>query len=841
MIAKMSTLPSGTVTFLFTDIESSTRLLQQLGAESYGEALVEHRRRLREAFARNGGVEVDTQGDAFFVAFTTAHDALTAAEEAHQALRGGAVRVRIGVHTGTPLLIDDGYVGVDLHRAARIAAAAHGGQTVVSAATAALARDRPLLDLGMHRFKDLASEERVFQLGSDEFPPLKSLYRTNLPVPATPFLGRRSEVREVVALVKRPDVRLVTLTGPGGTGKTRLALQAVAEAADDFPDGVWWVPLAPLRDPAVVPATAARALGVAEQPGRELADVLDAAIVGKRLVLFFDNAEHLLPEVADSIARHLEVEGPTVVVTSRERIRIQAEHTFTVPSLSAGDARDLFVARARQVDASFEATPAVDELCRRLDDLPLALELAAARTALFSSEQLLERLSNRLDLLKGGRDTDVRQQTLRATIGWSFDLLDPDEQRLFVSLAVFVGGCSFDVAEEVCRAEADTLQSLLDKSLVRRRSSRSGSRYWMLETIRDFALERFESLPERLELQRRHAHAFAALVRRADPHLRHGPAQDEWGDRIAEDYDNVRAAVGFGLEHAPQVASEMLGNLGFFLWFRGGFAEACRWVDQALAQSGQLSDSLVGRLHECASIAHGRLGNIAAASRHADDAYTAFVLAGDDHGIADALRERGKAASATSDVARARTLYLELADLCERIGDRWNGAIALNNLGDLALQAADWTTAVALCSRSSEVRTELGDRWGSALALANVAIAKLQLGELEDAAAILQRALRESLAVGAGMVVAMCVDTAVSVTSRRRAYHDAAVLVGAANSIYEQLGSARDDFEQSILTRDAEESRAALGDDAFAAALARGTAMSLEDAADAALGALAAP
>ena len=465
----MSTLPSGTVTFLFTDIEGSTRLLLQLGAELYGDALVEHRRRLRDAFARNGGVEVDTQGDAFFVAFATAHGALDAAEEAHQSLRGSAVRVRIGVHTGTPLLIDGGYVGVDLHRAARVAAAAHGGQTLVSASTAELARDRPLLDLGMHRFKDLASEERVFQLGAGEFPPLKSLYRTNLPVPATPFLGRRSEVKEVVALVKRPDVRLITLTGPGGTGKTRLALQAVAEAADDFPDGLWWIPLAPLRDPAVVPATTARALGVAEQPGRDLGDVLDAAIGGKRLVLLYDNAEHLLPEVAESIARHLETEGPTVIVTSRERIRIQAEHTFAVPSMSAGDARDLFVARARQVDASFEATPAVEEICRRLDDLPLALELAAARTALFSSEQLLERLSNRLDLLKGGRDTDVRQQTLRATIAWSFDLLDPDEQRLFASLAVFVGGCSFEGAEEVCGAEADTLQSLLDKSLVRRR------------------------------------------------------------------------------------------------------------------------------------------------------------------------------------------------------------------------------------------------------------------------------------------------------------------------------------------------------------------------------------
>ena len=248
--------------------------------------------------------------------------------------------------------------------------------------------------------------------------------------------------------------------------------------------------------------------------------------------------------------------------------------------------------------------------------------------------------------MKGGRDTDVRQQTLRATIAWSFDLLDADEQRLFASLAVFVGGCSFEIAEEVCRAEADTLQSLLDKSLVRRRATRFGPRYWMLETIRDFALEQFQALPSRLDLQQRHADAFASLVRRADPHLRHGPDQDEWGERIAEDFDNVRAAITFGLEHAPQVAAEIIGNLSFFFWFRGGFAEACRWADEILALSGQLSDSVVGRLHECAASAYGRLGDIAAASQHADASYAAFKLAGDDQGIADALREQGKAATA---------------------------------------------------------------------------------------------------------------------------------------------------------------------------------------------------
>jgi predicted ATPase len=448
-------------------------------------------------------------------------------------------------------------------------------------------------------------------------------------------------------------------------------------------------------------------------------------------------------------------------------------------------------------------------------------------------------LSSRLDLFKGGRDTDVRQQTLRATIAWSFDLLDPDEQRLFASLAVFVGGCSFDVAEEVCRADPDTLQSLLDKSLMRRRVSRFGPRYWMLETIRDFALERFESLPSRPDVQQRHAEAFATLVRRADPHLRHGPDQDEWGDRVAEDHDNVRAAVRFGLQNAPEIAAEIVGNLGFFFYLRGGLREASQWVAETLEHSEQLSKGLVGRVHECGAITGGISGDVEAASRHAAAAYAAFVLAEDEQGLADALRERGKAASAAQDDAAARAIYVELAALAERIGDRWNGAIALNNLGDLALQAGDWATAVALCARSSEIREELGDRWGSALALSNVAIAKLQLGELEAAAAILQRALRESLAAGAKMVAAMCIDTAIFVASGRRAHHEVAILVGASNRIHEELGSARDDFGQSMVLRDAEKSRAALGDDAFTADVARGSAMSFEDAANAALGALA--
>ena len=452
----MSELPRGTVTFLFTDIEGSTRLLDELGAEAYGAALAEHRRVLREAFERYGGVEVDTQGDAFFVAFPTAPGALEAAREAQDELE---LPVRMGLHTGTPLLTEDGYVGADVHRAARIAAAGHGRQVLVSAATAPLVDASELRDLGEHRLKDLSAPERIYQLGDTEFAALKTLHRTNLPIPATPFLGRDHELGEARELLARADVRLLTLTGAGGSGKTRLALQAAGEAAEAYPDGVWWVPLAPLADPADVAAAATRALG----GGGTLAEVVD----GRRLLLLLDNFEHVVEAAPEVSALLTECPHADVLVTSRERLRLQGEHVYPVPVLERVEARRLFVARAQAAQPDFEPDEHVDELCERLDNLPLALELAAARVPLLTTAQLLDRLRNRLDLLRGGRDAELRQQTLRATIEWSHDLLDEEEQRLFRRLAAFAGGCTLETAEQVVDADLDTLQSLLDKSLVR--------------------------------------------------------------------------------------------------------------------------------------------------------------------------------------------------------------------------------------------------------------------------------------------------------------------------------------------------------------------------------------
>ena len=399
---------------------------------------------IREACARHDGVEVDTQGDAFFFAFPTAPGALAAASAFTEVLSSGAIRVRVGLHTGTPLLTEEGYVGGDVHRAARIAACGHGGQVLVSSSTAQLV-ELELADLGEHRLKDLSAPERVFQLGDREFPTLKSLYRTNLPVPATPFLGRERELAEVLALLAEDGVRLLTLTGPGGTGKTRLALQAAGGSADRYPDGVYWVPLAPLRDPALVLGEASQAL--AAQDG------LAAHIADKELLLLFDNFEHVV-EAAPGLAELLSAcPNLSLLVTSRELLALPGEQAYPVPPLAEEDGSELFLARARAADPGFRASSAVGELCAELEQLPLALELAAARVRVLTPEKLLERLSGRLDLLKAGRGVDPRQQTLRATIEWSYELLSEEERQLFARLACFRGGCTLDAAEEICRGQ----------------------------------------------------------------------------------------------------------------------------------------------------------------------------------------------------------------------------------------------------------------------------------------------------------------------------------------------------------------------------------------------------
>ena len=542
-------LPTGTVTLLFTDIEGSTRLLRDLGTSAYADALAEHRRVLRDAFTAEGGVEVDTQGDAFFVSFPTAAGAVVAATAAQEALAPGPIAVRMGLHTGTPTVAAEGYVGIDVHRGARVAALAHGGQVILSATTAALVDDQPLRDLGRHRLKDFDAPAQLFQLGTTRVSTAPHPGAVDLPTPATQFLGRERELFDAASLWLEREPRLLTIVGPGGTGKTRFSIELARFLADEADAGTVFVPLAPVRDAALVVPLIAAHLGASG----DTADAVATRLGDKQAHVVLDNLEQLLPDAARPIAELLAA-APSlrILATSREPLRIAGEVELDLPPMVEADAVTLFLERAQAIRADIGDTPAVHELIQRLDGLPLAIELAAARVKLLGPEQLLERIGQRLDLLKGGRDADERHATLRATIAWSYDLLDEEEQTLFARLAVFRGGATLENAEEVCGADLDTLASLLDKSLVRRRTDADGEeRFWMLETIREFARERLDASGEENELRREQCDRLIALADRAGTRaIVKGPLPWRF-DLIAPEIDNVRAVLDWALDQRP--------------------------------------------------------------------------------------------------------------------------------------------------------------------------------------------------------------------------------------------------------------------------------------------------
>jgi predicted ATPase/class 3 adenylate cyclase len=680
-------LPSSTVTLLFTDIEGSTRLLHELGADAYAEALSEHRRLLRGAFAAHRGVEVDTQGDAFFVAFPNAPDAVAAARAAQEALGSGPIQVRIGLHTGTPKLAEEGYVGADVHLGARIAAAGHGGQVLLSKATRELV-DGAVSDLGEHRLKDFAEPVWLYQLGQERFPPLKTISNTNLPRPASSFVGREREVSEVVSLLQ-DGARLVTLAGPGGSGKTRLAIEAAAELVPEFRNGVFWVGLAALRDPALVTETVAQTLGAK--------DGLAEHIGERELLLLLDNFEQVV-EAAPELASLLEAcRNLQLLVTSRELLRVRGEVKYGVRPLSQPEAVDLFSARSQ-----LEPDQTIAELCTRLDNLPLAVELAAARTSVLSPTQILDRLAQRLDLLKGGRDTEARQQTLRATIAWSYEILSEEEQQLFARLAVFTGGCTLDAAEQVVEADLDALQALVDKSLLRH----TGDRLWMLETIREYAAERLEESTDAREMRRRHAEFFLARAQEAEPHLR--AESREWLDRLEREQDNLRAALD-ELEASDE--SELLLELAGAAWWlwslRGPVAEARRRLERALAAD------------PTPTIARAK----------------ALI------GAADLTMDTG-------DHAMTRFWAEEALALCRTLGDAWGAAYCLLGLGLVFASEDAWSEAQPLFAESVRLFREVGDEHWAQQTSRRLAWSYEELGDLERARALHEEGLRWARASG---------------------------------------------------------------------------------------------
>jgi predicted ATPase len=725
----MRELPTGTVTFLFTDIEGSTRLLHELG-DAYAGILAEHRRVLRDAFTTHGGVEVDTQGDAFFVAFARATAALSAAADAQRALEDGPLRVRMGLHTGEPLVTEEGYVGIDVHRAARIAAAGHGGQVLVSQTTHDLTGDG-LRDLGEHRLKDLSAPERIYQLGDGEYPPLKTLYQTNLPIPATPFLGREDELAAVGDLLAEPDHRLLTLTGAGGSGKTRLALQAAGAAADGYPGGVWWVPLAPVGDPDAVFESAAGALGIRAS--------LEQAIGDRTLLLLLDNFEHLIeaaPRLSPLLASCPNLD---LVVTSRERLQLQGEHVYPVPVLVRSEARALFTTRARAVRPAFEETDEVDELCARLDDLPLALELAAARVAILSTEQLLSRLGSRLDLLRGGRDAEVRQQTLRATIEWSYDLLEPDEQRLLARLAVFRGGSTLEAAEAVCDADLDRLQSLVDKSLVR---VREGQRFWMLETIREFAAERLQDSGEKAELRRRHAEYFLRLAESA--HL--SADTTDLGQRFeiaTPELDNLRAAMDWAAESGDVALALEIALALESLWVAQQPHEGVRRYEELIDAAGELPPEVNARALRALGGVVFMLGEFERGTELHERALEAFRSLGDDLAEAHVLHRLAMDAAHNGEYDKAKALSDESLAISRREGSRSAEAMAVGVFADIAAREGRYEEALELALECASIAGEAGFRWWQVHYLYTACEMCLNLERLGDA----ERWGREGLAL----------------------------------------------------------------------------------------------
>ena len=814
-------LPSGRVTFLFTDVEGSTKLLHELGPAGYAEALAEHRRIVRAAFGAQGGVEVDTQGDAFFVAFPTEEGAFAAARAIRDALRDGPIHVRMGLHTGTPLLTDEGYVGSDVHRAARIGAAGHGGQVLISAATVALIGTDGLSELGEHRLKDFDEPTPIYQIGEERFPPLKTISNTNLPRPASSFVGRDAEVSQVAALLL-DGARLVTLTGPGGSGKTRLALEAAATMVPDFKAGVFWVALAALHDPTLVTETIGQTIGAKAGLAEHIGE--------REMLLLLDNVEQVVeaaPELASLVEAcpHLRL-----LITSRERLRVRGEVEVAVLPLADPEAIDLFCARAQ-----VEPDAVVRQLCRALDNLPLALELAAARVSVLSPAQILARLSDRLDLLKGGRDADPRQQTLRATIEWSHELLTTDERRLFARLAVFAGGCTLQAAETVIDADLDTLQSLVDKSLVRF----ADERYLMLETIREYALEGLEASGDADALRRRHGEYFLAVAEEQEPHLRDEELRGgrEWLDRQERELDNFRAALDL-LEASPdtQVVLRMAALLTA-LWSNNGHVdEGRRRLERALELDPLPTPARAKALNaaaEMASFSDETAGEQALAA----EALEIYQQLGDRQGIAESLFALGVAVGEGGDWAGARPLLEASLRLYRDLGDEPRVLWVTRALAWAHAEFGDLESAKPLYEDALRQARAAGNRLGESVLLGSLSWLAVREGRIQDAPALIKESLRLTQDLPDRIEEAIRLCHAARAIVETGSLETAVRLISCYQALSEELGGSypwvtRMNDETLVLIRDR------LGDGDFAEAWQRGQKLSADEAVELALDAL---
>lgn len=892
----MSALPSGTVTFLFTDIEGSTRLLQRLGLR-YIEALADHHRLLRAAWAAHAGVEVDTQGDAFFVVFARAGDAVAAAIAATHALAnhawpdGAALAVRIGLHTGAPTLVDGAYVGLDVHRAARIAAAGHGGQILLSQTTRDLCDEVlppsiALRDLGEARLKDLPRPEHLYQVVAPDlihsFPPLKTLdhVRVHLPAQPTPLLGRQDVIERVTAQLAQEDTRILTLMGPGGIGKTRVALAVAERLADEFPDGVYFVALSTLTDPALVPETIAQTLGLRSTAGASAEETLEDSLIEQRTLLAMDNFESVVaaaPMLARLIGACPRVKA---LVTSRTPLRLRGEHEFLIPPLEtpgattwvgASAAMDtisaspsaptpesdldaltryaavaLFIARARDVKPDFRLTPAnaasVAEICRRLDGLPLALELAAARLNLLTPQAMLSRLAKRLDVLADGpRDQPERHHTLRAAIAWSYDLLHPEEQAVFRRIAVFAGGWTLDAAEAVCAPTLDAfhgLSALIDQSLIGQREEADGEpRFWQLETIRAFATDALLASGEMDTTREAHARFFMELAERTQREAR-GPNAQLWLERLEREVDNFRAALTWARDAGALTTGLRLATSLAALWHTHGHErEGARWLQELVA----LADPQVasGDADEALRAAHagglGRQGALLVYLGDFDHARTllerclvAAQALGDREREARTLNMLGVAAQMQEDYATAALRYDEGLTVARAADLPEVATILLNNLGDLAYYRGDYERAATCYHEHLALSERSGDRAGVAVGQQNMGRTRMRQGQLDDAARSLRLSLASAWSLRDPRRIAEGLEGLAALAGARQDAERAARLLGAADHLRETLGTPQPHPERTDVESAVASARAQAGDGVWTTAFASGRRQPVE-------------
>jgi predicted ATPase/class 3 adenylate cyclase len=906
--------PTGTVTFLFTDIEGSTKLWEN-NAPAMQAALARHDELLRWAIEERGGYVFKTVGDAFCAAFPTAPDALKAALETQRQLLSseredkGTLRVRMALHTGAAEERDGDYFGPPVNRVARLLSAAHGGQVLLSLPAQELVRDQlpagtSLRDLGEHRLKDLFRPERVYQLTApdlpSEFPPLRTLesYSNNLPLQATPLIGREREVEAICGRLRSPETRLLTLVGPGGTGKTRVGLQVAAELVDLFEDGVFFVPLAAITDPALVAPTIARVLGLSEGSAQPPEELLEGYLRDRQTLLLLDNLEQVLESASILDGLLSSAANLKILATSRTPLGLYGEYEFPIPPLSLPDpdslppvenlsgyeAVRLFVERARAVKPEFILTednaPAVVEICDRLDGLPLAIELAAARIKLLPPRVLLERLGNRLKLLTGGaRNLPERQRTLRNAIEWSYGLLDEGEKILFGRLAVFSGGATLEAIEAVCDARGDLptdvfdgASSLLDNSLLRQEEGAGGEpRFVMLETIHEFANVKLEGSGEAEAVRHAHAEYFLALAEEAEPML-WGAEDAAWLDRLEQEHNNMRAALSWAIAHGEvELALRLGGALRWFWYMEGYYGEGRNWLEAMLARDERTSAQARARALEgvgwLANLqgdvdraeatakeglklrAEAALGEVVAAdfqnvlgdaARNRGDYERAAEMfeeslalhrkAGDSRGVAWSLGSLANVSGDQGNYERAKELYEEGLVLSRELGGARPLGEYLISLGYEYLLMGDHERATALNEEAAELFHKRGRRGGLQYAFVNLGWAALARGDHKRAKTLHEENLLLCRELGAKLIASESLEGLACVAAATGEVERVAKLFGAAQTQREAVGYLHAPRDHALLEPYLAAARSQLDEASWQEAWARGRAMTPEEA-----------